>query len=269
MRALLVLLALPLFAQKPAAHVPSPAPNPAPAAESALKVSIDLGYRWVTNISGSVDTYRSIVNLGSGPKFLAGDFTLTDPKKRLFDRLYVRASGWGGDPYGVLHVDAVKARLYDFTADYRDIAYFNFLPSYADPLLARGITLNEQSFDTRRRFGGFSLNLLPGNWFIPYLAFDRDSGSGTGASVFVTDGNEYPVPNQLRDSTNLYRGGVRFELRRFHATIEEGGTTFKSDQSLFDGSQSTGNVRIAPVLGQTLSLEQSDGCIWNHWSQHL
>ena len=46
---------------------------------------------------------------------------------------------------------------------------------------------------------------------------------------------------------------MRFELRRFHATIEEGGTTFKSDQSLFDGSQNTGNV-LAPVLGQTLSL---------------
>ena len=51
------------------------------------------------------------------------------------------------------HLDAKKAKLYDFSADYRDMAYFNFLPSYADPLLSRGIVLNEQSFDTRRRFG--------------------------------------------------------------------------------------------------------------------
>ena len=46
-----------------------------------------------------------------------------------------------------------KAKLYDFNADYRDIAYFNNLPSYADPLLARGIVLDEQSFDTRRHIG--------------------------------------------------------------------------------------------------------------------
>ena len=76
--------------------------------------------------------------------------------------------------------------------------------------------LNEQSFDTRRHLGSFQLDLLPGNWFIPYFAYDRDSGSGHGATAFVTDTNEFPVPNTLRDQTNLYRGGVRFELRRFH-----------------------------------------------------
>ena len=41
-----------------------------------------------------------------------------------------------------LHVNVRKLRLYDFNADYRNIAYFNYLPSYADPLLSRGIVLN-------------------------------------------------------------------------------------------------------------------------------
>ena len=52
-------------------------------------------------------------------------------------------------------------------------------------------------------------------------------------TTFVSERNEFPVPNTLRDRTNLYRGGVRFELRRFHATLEEGGTTFKNDQNLY------------------------------------
>ena len=66
--------------------------------------------------------------------------------------------------------------------------------------------------------------------------------SGTGATVFVSDSNEYPVPNTLRDSTDLYRGGIRFEKPHFQLTLEEGGTAFKSDQSLY---QAPGSVNTA------------------------
>ncbi len=248
MRWLLTLAAaLPLLAQQAdqTAAVASPAvaspASPTPASEIWLTGSVDLGYRWVTGVGGSYDVYRSIVNLGSGPKLLGADFTLTDPKHRLFDQIHVRAYDWGDEPYSTFHLNATKKGLYDFNADYRDFAYFNSLPSFADPLLGRGVVLDEQSLDTRRHTGTFSLDLLPGNWFIPYLDFDRDSGSGNGVSTFVNDGNQFPVPNTLRDSTNLYRGGVRFELKRFHATLEEGGTTFRDDQSLY---QNNGGRRI-------------------------
>jgi len=264
----LALIVVPVFAQTPPAQTseapattPAAAetPSPVPSAESWLTGSIDVGYRWRTDVGGSFNTYRSIVNLGSGPKLLGADFTLTDPKHRAFDQILVRAYSWGDDPYQTVHLDAKKSKLYDFSADYRDIAYFNFLPSYADPLLSRGIVLNEQSFDTRRRLGSFQLDLLPGNWFIPYFAYDRDSGDGTGATTFVSDSNEFPVPNTLRDQTSLYRGGVRFELRRFHATLEQGGTTFKDDQSVFQnpgpnpGSANLGNV-ATPIFGQKTDL---------------
>jgi hypothetical protein len=246
------MLALALLAQTP--DQPPPA-SPVPSTEPWLTGSIDLGYRWRTDVAGSFDTYRSVVNLGSGPKLLGSEFTIADPKKRLFDRVHVRAYSWGDEPYETVRVDAAKAKLYDFRADYRDLAYFNYLPSYADPLLGRGIVLNEQSFDTRRHLASFSLDLLPRNWIVPYLAFDHDSGSGTGATAFISDANTYPVPNRIRNSTNLYRGGVRFELRRFHATIEEGGTTFRDDESLFQnpGSRNYGNT-ATPFFGQKLDL---------------
>ncbi len=230
--------------------------SPVPVPEAAwITGSIDMGYRWRTGVAGSFDTYRSIVNLGSGPKLLGADFSIVDPKRRFFDQIRVRASSWGDDPNSSFHLDAKKEKLYDFNADYRNIAYFNFLPSYADPLLARGTVLNEQSFDTHRRFASFQLDLLPGNWFVPYLAYERDSGSGRGATVFVSDANEYAVPNTLRDRTNLYRGGVRVELRRFHVTLEEGGTTFRDDQSVFTASTTNnpGNS-LTPVLTQKLFL---------------
>lgn len=229
--------------------------TPVPSEEQRLKGSIDLGYRWRTDLNGNLDAYRSIVNLGSGPKLLGSEFTVTDPQHRWFDQIKVRAYSWGDEPYSTFHLDAGKSKWYRFGADYRDIAYFNSLPSYADPLLSRGIVLNEQSFDTRRRFGSFSLDLLPTNWIVPYIAFDRDSGSGRGVTTFVSNSNEYPVPDLLRDSTNLYRGGVRIERRRFHVTLEEGGATFKDDQSVFQnpGSTNFGNV-ATPIAGQRLNV---------------
>ena len=230
-------------------------PSPVPSVEENISGWIDVGYRWTTGVNGSPETYRSVVNLGAGPKLFGADATVIDPKKRLFDAMHVRGSGWGGDPYGTFHLDASKSKLYRFDADYRDLSYFNNLPSYADPLLARGIMLDEQSFDTRRHIGAYSLELLPGNWFIPYLAYDRDANSGSGVTAFVQNANEYAVPTSLKDLTNLYRGGVRVELRRFHATIEEGGTMFTSSQSLYQspGATNPGNSNT-PIFGQTLDL---------------
>src|SRR5208283_2618913 len=115
------------------------------------------------------------------PKLLNTEFTITDPKHRWFDRIDVRAYNWGDDPYETFHLDAMKTKLYNFSADYRNIAYYSNLPSFADPLQATtGVTLNEQSLDTRQHIGSFNLELLPGARFVPYLAYDHDSGSGTG-----------------------------------------------------------------------------------------
>src|SRR6266853_4588925 len=147
---LLVIIAslLPLAAQTPAAPAAKAEPkrdaSPVPVEESWLTGSIDAGYRWRSDVGGSFDTYRSIVNLGSGPKLLGADFTLLDRKSRVFDQVRIRGYSWGDDPYSTFHLDAKKTKLYDFTADYRNIAYFNYLPSYADPLIARGVFLNEQ-----------------------------------------------------------------------------------------------------------------------------
>jgi hypothetical protein len=248
----IIAIVLPSFTQLFAQQAASPV---ATTPEPWITGSIDVGYRWRTDVGGSFDTYRTFVDLGSGPKLLGTAFTLIDPNRRVFDKIRVRAYSWGGEPYGTFHLDAEKSELYRFSADYRDIAYFDFLPSYADPLLSRGIILNEQSFDTHRKMGTFHLDLLPTKRITPYLGYEFNSGSGTGATAFFTNANQFPVPNTLYDLTNLYRGGVNVELRRFRATLEQGGTTFKNDQSLFQnpGSTNFGNVST-PVLGQTTSL---------------
>jgi len=255
--AIAIVSSTPGFAQQTQTAAPAPdsASSPVPSTESWITGWIDLGYRWQTGVGGSLDTYRSFVNLGSGPKLLGAEFTLIDPRHRLFDKIRVRANGWGGDPNETFHLDAEKSKLYRFSADYRDIGYFDYLPSYADPLLSRGIVLNEQAFDTRRKMGTFQLDLLPGKWITPYFGYEYNSGSGTGTTAFYTTANQFPVPTNLRESTNLYRGGVHIELSRFHATFEEGGTTFKDDQSVFQnpGPVNYGNVNTSS-FGQTTDL---------------
>jgi len=260
---LALLVAVPALAQAPAASSAAPpapapakteetAPSPAPSTDQWLTGTLEVGYRSTTGVGGSLESYRSLIDLGEGPKLLDLDFTIVDPKKRLFDRLVTRGTGWGDDPYTTAHVDADKSGLYNFTFDYRNIAYFNALPSFANPQAPAGI--DEQAFDMRRRMYSASLDVFPGKHIIPYLAFDRNSGYGNGVATWLQDASdEFAVPTLLRDGTSNYRGGVRFEYNRFHVTLEEGGTTFKDDDSALASGPNPGD-NPTPLFGQTLQL---------------
>jgi len=213
--------------------------------------SVDIGYRFLTNVDGSYPEYRSTINLGEGPRLFGTDITIQDPKKRLFDRVEVRGYNWG-DPYNTAHVSATKLGIYDFNFDYRSIVYFNAVPSFSNPFAPGGF--DQQSFDVLRRNVSFDLDVLPRGHIIPYLAYERNSGHGPGIDTWV-DGpaNQYPVPIYMRDGTNNYRGGVRFEYNRFHVTLEQGGTIFTDDdQTTFSGTNFGDNTM--PFFGQTLQL---------------
>jgi hypothetical protein len=152
--------------------------SPVPATESWITGYVDLGYRWVSDIGGNVQQYRSVVNLGDGPKVLGLDLTVQG--KRLYDTLTLRGIGWGGDPYNTAHFDARKAKLYDFRIDYRNIAYFNAVPSFANPGGPNGLApggFNERAFDINRRAATYEIDLFPGSRVIPFLASPRCSRS--------------------------------------------------------------------------------------------
>jgi len=250
MRALLLFAAvLPLAAQQPA-------PSPVPSSESWLSGYFEAGYRGLTGAGGSSDTYRSVVNLGSGVKLTGTDFTILDPNKRYFERLRVRAEGWGDDPWSAFHLFVEKRGIYKILADVRRLSYFNNLPSYADPTLTRGIALDQQSFDTRRRFGSYDLELFNNHRVSPYLIYERDASTGRGVTVFQTNADDFAVPDTLRDSTDLYRGGAHITGARYHLTLEVGGTTFKNDQNTYTSTTLAPNPgnNLNPVFGQTLGL---------------
>jgi hypothetical protein len=207
---------------------PAPADPQQPPPDPWITGSVDVGYRWRTDIGGNENVYRSIVDLGSGPKLFGGDLSILDPKHRWFDRIDVTAANWGDDPYTSLTVAISKRRTYDFRSSYRNLAYFNNLPSFANPLGA-----SQQTFDIRNRLSSYDLTLFPGNWLIPYFAYDRASGYGNGVTTFVSGLNAYPVPFQSNYFQNNMRAGIRLEQVRYRATVELGGTTFRDDQAMY------------------------------------
>ena len=236
-------------AQAPAAAPAPTAEPPKPAGEGWLNGSIQFGYRWIPSLNGSFDTYRSVVNLGEGPKLFDADFTLLPKSKRFFERADFHASSWG-DPYNTIRADVQKDGLYRLTVDYRNIAYFNFLPSYADPTIGQGILLDQNSFDTRIRTLDVQLDAHMNKWITPYLGFSQNSQDGRGITDFQSFITSYPVASLYSDRTQTYRAGVRMEMGKYHLTLEQGGTTFKDDQGASDAQRNPGGT----FLGRTLSL---------------
>jgi hypothetical protein len=200
------------------------------------------------------------VNLGEGPRLLGANLTMMSPlgAGKYVDRIQLNASAWGGDPYNTLRLFAEKSKTYQFTFDYRKVDYFNFIPTFANPLLAQGILLGQHSFDSTRRTMDFDLILRPGATISPFLAYSRNSGFGPGITTFTAEANEFAVRNQLRDTSDYYRGGVVFTLPRASLTLEQGILKFKDDQRISqEGGTNLGNRRT-PVLGQTIVLNQLD-----------
>ncbi|MDX1978676.1 MAG: hypothetical protein SFV51_00305 [Bryobacteraceae bacterium] len=240
--------------EKPAEAKPAEAgPTQPKAVEQPVRGEFEIGVRFNSDVRGDLNTYRSIVNLGEGVRLLRWD-TWLDAKKKWLKQAHFYGGGWGGDPSAWLRLSAEDGKWYRFNADHRTTAYFNALPSFANPLLERGILANQRSYDTRRRFTEFEVALLPASPLIPYFSYTRDRGFGRGVTNFVADANEYPVLNNLNDRTNVYRGGVRVERRRLHLTLEQGGIQFRDDQNTEAGPAAQPGNRTAPIFGEQLVL---------------
>ncbi len=257
--------AAPLAAAEAAPPAPSQATPqaaaeavPPAAAEQKLTGTVEVGYRFVQDVAGSKNTYRSIVNLGEGPKLFRANTSFRDPNGKFLDRLELQATSWGGDPYNAARLEAGLSGIYLLQVNYSNVAYFNAMPSFADPLLGQGLVLNERALDLQRRQIDTELDIKPGARFSPFLAFSQNSGHGHGITTFVSDSNEFPVNTNLGDSTESYRGGAHLNFSRFNVTLEQGGTTFKNDQQVY--TQTPGGLGNRTTSGLVLnSLYQAYG----------
>jgi hypothetical protein len=159
------------------------------------------------------------------------------------------AVGWGGEPYSRTRFRFARPKLVDFNVDYRNILYFNSLPSFANPLG----TFSQRQYDVRKRGLDANIDFNPGGRIVPFFNYVRDWDEGHGVENFVADLNEYPVRTLLSNSTHRFRGGARFEFNKFHLTLEQGGSKYADDQNLLNSVRNAGN-RQTPFLGETLFL---------------
>ena len=204
-----------------------PQKNEKKPAEENLTGSIEVGYRIVGAVPGSLNTYRTLVNLGQGPRLLHTDFRYLNPSHKWFDSISGFASGWG-DPYNMARLNIYKEAAYQLDFDYRNLLYYSSLPSFANPLQS----FSQRTYDVNRRSFDLDFKIRPKAHISPYVALNRAWGRGTGITDFVNNSaNEYAVFNVLNDRTDRYRAGARIEYSTFHVTVEEGGTTFKDDQN--------------------------------------
>ncbi len=236
----------------------TPATPPTPAVEPNFTGDIEFGERIIPNVGGSFNTYRSVVDLGEGPKLFGADATIINPNHGFFDRLDLHITGIGDEPYQTAKLEVWKRNKYRLTVDWRDIAYFNFLPSFANPTAALGGMIDENSYDTHIHNTDVRLELFPGSRFVPYVAFGTNSQDGSGITSFTNGAeNNYPVAASYSDSTNSYRAGVNYNGAHFHVNLEEGGTTFKEDQGASDNLLNAGDIGTT-LLGQQLPLTSLD-----------
>lgn len=242
---------------KPGAPAAAPAEEEAAvtAADPVVQGVIDVGVRWVKDPLGDFQTYRSIVNLGQGVRLANVDLNIVPTGFRLFDSLRLGGSNWGGDPYNTMRMDLEKRGIYRFVGTYSNIAYFNYLPSFANTQ-ATGAFFNQRAYDTQIRNIDNEFQLFPGTRFTPYLAYTRNTDFGNGITTLVADRNEYPLRNLIRWGQDTYRGGIRADFGRSHLTVEHGATAFRDDQQVFSTERLGGN-RNTPLVGQSLFL--SDG----------
>jgi hypothetical protein len=252
---ILGLLAAGLAGRAQQAQEPAAPEIPSPVEEKKLSFSVEAGNRWVQDVRGSSDVYRSVVNLGEGPRLFGAQAQYVDPGGKYADRIDIHGYSWGGDPYNTARFSAEKKGLYSLDFDYRNVAYFNSLPSFANPLLGEGVLLSQRTFDIERRQADAELRIKPGARISPFVAYTFADGLGRGVTTFVSDGNEFPVATDLDDSMNSLRGGVRLNFSRYHFTLEQGYTSFDDAQTVSTADSNRGNRR-APLFGRDLVLDQ-------------
>lgn len=221
-----------------------------PDAEKTWSGWIEVGARWRSDVAGSMDTYRSIVNLSEGFRLPSMDVSYQGAS-RLLKTMRLSAGNWG-DPFNTARLELSDEKYYRYVSKYSNLLYYNYLPSYANPSAPGGSS--QRAYDTQMRNFDHDLTILPNERFTPYLRIARNWSDGRGITPLVVQGNEYSLRTNLDWYQQDIAGGIRMNFTRSHVTIEHGSTDFGDAQSIFSTETMKGSRGTVPVLGQLLSL---------------
>ena len=227
--------------------------------EYNVKQSIELGERW-TSITGNTNVYDTFVNLQQGPRLLGftTEMQSLDNHGGLFDRLYVNAFGYGGDPNDVSRVRIAKNKWYNFDAmirrdqnawDYSlDANPLNPTTGFANGPAGYGplatstctacvLTTSPHLLDTRRYLSDYKLLLFPESKIRVRLGYSRNINNGPELSSLHL-GTEQSLLQSVRTTLNTYRLGVDYRIApRTNISYDELWNDYKGDTGATDQNQ--------------------------------
>ena len=160
-----------------------------------------------------------------------------------------------------------KRGLYDFTGDYRNIAYFNALPSFANPVAPLGF--DQQSFDTRKRIGTSTCNFSPASTSCRTWCSNGTRTTATesrpGCRTATTN---IPSRSCCATAPTTIAAVSGSNTTAGTSPLEQGGTTYKNDdQASFNGVNY--GDRTTPLLGSTLGAQHPDAGLWRSAARSL
>jgi len=214
----------------------------------------EVGYRWSSGIGGNDQMFRSQVNLFEGARLLDSHVTLrSTPGTGLFDRMDLSLNNWG-DPYNVLRLNISRMDVYEFRASYRDLNYYNFISTFANPLLGQNNLFAQHNLNANYRTSDFELRLFPNHKIVPFVGYSHTGSGGPGFTTVGSTGNEFLLQTRWEYAADEYRGGIQFNFPMLSLTVEQGYRYMKNDTSVTDDGQPQGNEGTKPFLGQTITL---------------
>src|SRR5215472_281549 len=237
-----------------------------------IKQSIEFGGRF-TNISGDPQAYNTFVNLQQGPRLLGftTEMQSVNHHGALFDRLYFNNFGYGGDPNDVSRLRISKMKWYSLDALFRRDENFWDYSLQANPINPSAIPANAPAgfnpilgapsnvlntsiiatsphlFNTRRKWGDYSLLLLPDSKVRFRAGYSRDIAQGPGFTT-IHQGTEQYLFDDYKTTVNTYRVGVDLRLLpRTNISYDQIFTYYKGDTGTSDLNQHLNLSNGTPV----------------------
>ena len=188
--------------------------------------SWELGYRFAS-VGGDDGKYRSDVNYGDGVRLLSSSLAIRslDGHGKWFDEIVLTTAGLGNDPYQSAVFRIQKNRLYRYDLLWRSNDYFH-------PGLTVASGLHPE--DTTYRWQDHDLILFPQSAFRIHAGYGHTTQEGpalTTEQEFNTQGDVFPLFQNVRQQYNEYRLGFDATVAGFRLTVQHEWEYFRQDSA--------------------------------------
>ena len=221
--------------------------------------NFQVGYRTV-DVDGIYNKYKEDINLEKGPRLF--DFNLhyvpEGKLKTFFNRLDLRVTNFGGDPFETFSIALEKYGTYRFNYDRRKSTYF-----YND-ILAAG---DYHTFDFDRINDAGLLKIWLGNKGHIYADFNRYTKKGKSTTTYHINRVIFEFEKPVAETSNDVLLGVDFSTQHIAFVLEERFQDYKNADSLFlPGYANGGEAAIYPsalylfILNQPYDMKGNIHC---------